>query len=72
MKLLKVLDEVAAGHNAPVAQVAVNWNAQKEFVQTALCGVRNEHEANENCKGFEWSLSEDEMNTIDKAIEEYL
>lgn len=72
MKLLKVLDEIAAGHNAPVAQVAVNWNAQKDFVQTALCGVRNEHEANENCKGFEWSLSEDEMNAIDKAIEEYL
>ena len=72
MKLLKVLDEIAAGHNAPVAQVAVNWNAQKDFVQTALCGVRNEHEANENCRGFEWSLSEEEMAVIDKAIEEYL
>ncbi len=72
MQLLKVLDEIAAGHGAPVAQVAVNWNAQKNFVQTALCGVRNEQEANENCRGFEWSLSEEEMAVIDKAIEEYL
>ncbi len=72
MQLLKVLDEIAAGHNAPVAQVAVNWNAQKDFVTTSLCGVRNVEEAVENCRGFEWSLSEEEMTAIDKAIEEYL
>lgn len=72
MKLLTVLDEIAAAHNAPVAQVAVNWNAQKDFVSTSLCGVRHEQEAVENCRGFEWSLSEEEMTTIDKAIDEYL
>ena len=72
MQLLSVLDEIAGAHNAPVAQVAVNWNAQKDFVATSLCGVRNAEEAIENCKGFEWSLSEEEMASIDKAIEEYL
>lgn len=72
MKLLKVLDEIAAGHNAPVAQVAVNWNYQKEFVSTSLCGVRNPQEAIENCAGFDWSLTKEEMQVIDKAIDEYL
>ncbi len=72
MSLLKVLDEIAAAHNAPVAQVAVNWNAQKDYVQTALCGVRNVQEANENCKGLEWELTSEEMATIDKAIAEKL
>lgn len=72
MELLKVLDEVAAAHNAPVAQVAVNWNAQKDFVSTSLCGVRNAQEANENCSGFLWSLTPDEMDMIDKAIDRYL
>lgn len=72
MKLLTVLDEIAAAHNAPVAQVAVNWNAQKDFVSTSLCGVRKVEEANENCRGFEWSLTADEMETIDKAIDTYL
>lgn len=72
MKLLTVLDEIAAGHHAPVAQVAVNWNAQKEFVTTSLCGVRNAREAEENCKGFEWSLTDEEMVQIDSAIEKYL
>lgn len=72
MKLLTVLDEIAKAHNAPVAQVTVNWNAQKDFVSTALSGVRNAEEAIENCRGFEWSLSDEEMAMIDKAIEEYL
>ncbi len=72
MELLKVLDEIAAGHSAPVAQVAINWSTQKDFVTTALCGVRNEKEAEENCKGFEWELSEEEIQTIDSAINKYL
>ena len=72
MQLLEVLDEIAKGHHVPVAQIAVNWNSQKEFVTTSLCGVRNVQEAEENCRGFEWSLTEEEMNVIDKAIAEYL
>ena len=48
MALLKVLDEVAASHNVPVAQVAVNWSTQQDHVTTALMGVRNPHEASEN------------------------
>lgn len=72
MRLLTVLDKIAEAHHAPVAQVAVNWNSQKEFVNTSLCGVRNADEAIENCRGFEWSLTAEEMAVIDKAIEEYL
>lgn len=72
MRLLKVLDEIAEAHEVPVAQVAVNWNAQKDFITTSLCGVRNAIEASENCKGFEWSLSNEEVETIDKAVIQYL
>lgn len=72
MDLLKVLDKIAEEHEVPVAQVAVNWNAQKDFVATSLCGVRNVQEAVENCSGFEWSLSEEEMKVIDQAIDTYL
>lgn len=72
MQLLEVLDEIAAGHNAPVAQVAINWSTQKDYVTTALCGVRNVNEANENCAGFTWELTEEEIQTIDDAIARYL
>lgn len=35
---------------------------------TALCGVRNEQEALQNCKAFEWSLTEDEITVLDKEL----
>ena len=35
MELLKVMDQVAESHKKPVAQVAVNWSTQKDYVGTA-------------------------------------
>lgn len=68
MEFLKTMDEIAAAHGVPVAQVALNWSTQKDFVGTALCGVRNEREALENCSAFEWSLSEDEITALDQEL----
>ena len=70
MELLKVLDKVAEAHNKPVAQVAINWSTQKSYVSTALCGVRNSKEAEENCHAFDWSLSDEEIKTIDMKLRE--
>lgn len=68
MELLKAMDKIAEVHNKPVAQVAINWSTQKSFVGTALIGVRNEQEAKENCAAFDWSLSEEEMELLDKEL----
>lgn len=71
MKLLETLDDIAAAHgNVPVAQVAVNWSTQHPLVSTAIMGVRNVAEANENCAAMSWSLSDEEFARINKAIEE--
>lgn len=72
MELLKTLDKVAAAHKAPVSHVALNWNTQKGFVDTSIIGVRNPKEAKENCAAMEWKLGDDEINEIDKAIENTL
>ncbi|MDL2220539.1 aldo/keto reductase [Eubacteriales bacterium OttesenSCG-928-N14] len=69
MELLRTLDAIAAERNVPVAQVAVNWSTQSPWVSTALMGVRNVHEANENCAGTEWMLSEEEYQRINAAID---
>ena len=71
-KLLLVMDDIAKAHHATPAQVAVNGNAQKPFVTTSLCGVRSEHHAIEDCMGFEWSLTDQEMQCLDAAIGEYI
>lgn len=70
MKLLSFLDEIAAAHNVPVAQVAINWSAQKSYVTSSLCGVRNEEEARVNCAAYDWSLTEEEMAAIEVKLSE--
>lgn len=69
MKLIDVMDQISVNHDScPLAQIAVNWQIQKDFVSTALVGVRSEQEAIENCGGMDWTLTTDEMKMIDNVI----
>ncbi|MEA4895101.1 MAG: aldo/keto reductase [Oscillospiraceae bacterium] len=68
MELLKTMDKVAESRGVPVAQVAVNWNVQNEFITTSIMGVRNRKEAEENCAAFDWELSPEEMDVLNRAI----
>ena len=72
MELLKVMDGVSEELGGkPLAQIAINWSTQKEYVSMALCGVRTPEEAIENCAAFEWSLNDDQMKRISEAVEKY-
>lgn len=72
MKLVDVLDEIGKEVGRPTVQVAINWQTQKPWVSTALNGVRNVREANENCAAFEWMLTDEQIAKIDAAIAEYI
>lgn len=72
MKLLTVMDSIAGKYDATPGQVAINWSTQKDFVSTALVGVRSAKHAEEDCKGMGWQLTTDEMLLLDAKIEEYL
>lgn len=68
MKVVDVLDQIAAEVGKPVSQVAVNWQTQQSHVSTALCGVRTAAEAIENCGAFEWELTDTQIQAINAAI----
>ncbi len=72
MKVLEVMDRISEETGKPLAQIAINWSTQKDYVSTALCGVRNEAEAAENCATFEWTLTDSLIADIDAAIAAYL
>lgn len=72
MKVVEVLDKIAADVGKTTAQVAVNWQTQKPFVSTALCGVRSVAEADELCASFDWELTDEQIKVIDDAIATYL
>ena len=69
MELLKVLDKVAEKHNSTVAQTTLNWSTQKNYVGTALVGVRDEKHAADNCTAFDWKLDEEDIALIDAELE---
>lgn len=69
LELMKVIDSIAEAHGKPVAQVAINWSTQQDFVGTALCGVASAAQAKENCATFDWSLSVDEMTLLNNTLE---
>lgn len=69
MELLQTLDVIAQKHGRPVAQVAINWSTQKDYVGTAMCGVRKVLEAEENCSAFDWKLDDGEMRQIDAELD---
>ncbi|MGI6005695.1 MAG: aldo/keto reductase [Christensenellales bacterium] len=71
MKLLETLDKIAAERSVPVAQVAINWNTQHPQIDTALFGVRNVGEAEENCAAMAWELTSEEIAAINEAIRVY-
>ena len=72
MKVLDVMDKISADTGKPLAQIAINWSTQKDYVSTALCGVRNVHEAQENCATFDWSLTDEQIAVLDAAVEKYI
>ncbi|MBQ7223435.1 MAG: aldo/keto reductase [Erysipelotrichaceae bacterium] len=68
MELLGSMDILSEKIHKPLAQIAINWSTQKDYVGTALCGVRNTEEAKGNCETFDWQLTEEEMKYLDDAL----
>lgn len=71
-KLLSVMDEIGEHHQATPAQVAIQWSVGKSFVDNAILGVSKPDHARSNCETFLWKMSDEEMKTLDKAIQMYL
>lgn len=69
-ELLKVMDGIAEAHGKPVGQVALNWSTQKDYVGCALVGVRSDAHAIENCSAYDWSLTDEEIATLDTKLDE--
>jgi aryl-alcohol dehydrogenase-like predicted oxidoreductase len=68
MELLSVMDRIALERKVPLSQIALNWAVQKDFVLTALAGVRTEEHARENCGAGDWKLSPAELALLDGEV----
>lgn len=72
MKLLEVMDGISVRRGVPLAQIALNWAAQKEFVSSCIVGAQSRKKVEQNCAAFSWDLTAEEMAALDSAIHQYL
>ena len=68
--MLERIKPIADGHNATLAQVAINWVLQQPGVTTALVGARREDQAAENAGAASFKLSAGELQTLRKLAGE--
>ena len=66
--LVKVLEEIAAAHNAAPAQIAVNWlvNFQGDLV-VAIPGASKVHHAEQSAAAVNIRLSDNDINRLNEA-----
>ena len=69
---MAVMDEISEETGKPLAQIALNYTVQKEFVAVALVGMTNAKQAKQNCDSYDWSLTADQMARLDTAVETYI
>jgi aryl-alcohol dehydrogenase-like predicted oxidoreductase len=67
---LDKLRPVADDKGVSLAQLVLRWTLQMPGVSTVLAGIRNEAQLKENAVAMEFELSPEEMDTINKRLDE--
>lgn len=66
-RILAAMNDIAATHNASCAQVALNYLLAKKGVTSVLIGAKTLDQFEDNLACLDWSLSQDEADTLDKV-----
>lgn len=72
MELVRSMDKIAAERGVPVSQIATNWVVQKDYIDTALIGVRTVEHAKDNSAAMKWELTGEEIAFLDSEIDRLL
>jgi aryl-alcohol dehydrogenase-like predicted oxidoreductase len=64
-RVVDVLDEVARETGKTVPQIALNWLLHRPSVATVIVGARNEEQLRQNLDAVGWSLSPEQVATLD-------
>jgi methylglyoxal reductase len=70
-KVLQELDPIARKYNASIAQVVIAWTLEQPGVTHALVGARNRQHAIENSQAGDLALTAQELQRIDRVIEQF-
>jgi aryl-alcohol dehydrogenase-like predicted oxidoreductase len=66
-RVVDALDAMAAETGKTIPQIALNWLLQRPTVSSVIVGARNEEQLRQNLGAIGWSLTADQIATLDKA-----
>jgi len=66
-RVIDALDAVAAETGKTVPQIAINWLLQRPTVSSVIIGARNEEQLRQNLGAVGWSLTPEQVATLDAA-----
>jgi aryl-alcohol dehydrogenase-like predicted oxidoreductase len=65
---LAKLEKFAEDHGHPMVDLAIGWLASQPVVASVIAGATTPEQVEQNVKGGEWHLSEDELTEIDEIM----
>lgn len=68
-RVVDVLDGIAAETGKSIPQIALNWLLQRPTVCTVIIGARDEAQLRDNLGAAGWSLTPEQVATLDAASE---
>ena len=66
-QVVDALEAVAAETGKTIPQIALNWLLQRPTVASVIIGARNEAQLRENLGAVGWTLTADQIATLDRA-----
>ncbi|WP_292541089.1 aldo/keto reductase, partial [Mesorhizobium sp.] len=66
-RVVDALEAVARETGKTVPQIAINWLLQRPTVASVIIGARNEDQLRQNLGAVGWSLTSDQIKTLDAA-----
>jgi aryl-alcohol dehydrogenase-like predicted oxidoreductase len=70
--MLDAFKPVAEAHDVTLAQLTIAWTVHQPGLSHALCGARTPEQARENAVAGDIELSDQDLTTMNKAIDLYL
>ncbi|BCG04446.1 oxidoreductase (plasmid) [Paraburkholderia sp. PGU19] len=69
--LIDLLEAIAAAHERPVSQIALNWLLQRPSIASVVVGARNETQLVQNLSASDFQLTSEEMTRLDEASHQH-
>lgn len=66
-RAVDALDEIARETGRSIPQIAINWLLQRPTVSSVIIGARDEYQLRQNLGAVGWTLTPDQMATLDAA-----